>query len=192
MKKSVILFILTGICSALYGQAENPNLLKNPSFEEGGKFWKRAKLLPGGGLQNGNCAVYEQKNEKGRVFPIEQSITLEPDTQYEYGAYIRTEGKIAYTKKPGFIILVSFTDPDSGKYVTSRGFYTELNVPEWEMYCQTMKTPANKKYNCSFRFYLEAGSTGKVFVDEVFIRKLKDSGMRDASDPENVVENPKK
>ena len=188
--RSIVILCGFFCCGLLCGQIQYPNLLKNSSFEQGTKFWKHVKLLPGQGPDKGTCAVYEQKDPKGRVYPFQQTIELESNCEYEYGAYVKTAGKIQYTNKPGLIFVVTFYDLQTGKYVTSRGYYTELNVPTWEMYCQTFKTPG-KKYRCTFSFYLERGSTGKVFVDEVFVRKMKKSGMRDAGDPENVVENPK-
>jgi hypothetical protein len=170
--------------------ATENNLLKNSSFEEKDKFWINVSPEPGKGM-NGSAAVrYSRDKPDDKIYTCCQQVELEPDTLYEFGGFVKTEGKLFYTKKPGLIFIISMVDPETKKYVSSSGVYAGTDVQNWEMFSSVFRTPS-ENYVYTFSFYFEDGTTGTAWIDDVFLRKIKQYGMRDPEDTTNVVENPR-
>ncbi len=185
MKKTALLFLILG---GMLAQGSD-NLLKNGSFEEGKLHWSNISPVKGKGI-NGSAAVrYARSNPGAGCYTCRQKIVLEPGCSYEFGAWIKTEGTIKYTNKPGFIVIISRFDVKTNRQLSSYGFHTALNAPEWELFAGVMTAPkGNFRYDISF--YLEPGSAGTVWIDDIFLRKRKIDGMRDPKDPGNMVQNP--
>ena len=188
MQKKQLFLLL--FFTMLFLRAEtDDNLLLNAGFEEKGKNWISAAVFPGKG-RNGSAGVrYVRTDEKARVISVRQPVRLEPNTAYEFGGFVKTEGPVKPGKRGGFIFIITWFKPENGQYAGSHGFYIEPEVKDWELFSKVFTTP-KKKYDYRFMFYFEQGATGTIWVDDVFVRKMTDAKMADQSDPSNLVRNP--
>ena len=188
MQKQIFGFLLLSSMFCLPAET-NDNLLLNSGFEEKGKNWISAAVFPGKGRNGTAAARYVRTDEKARVVSVRQQIRLEPDTSYEFGGFVKTEGPVKPGKRGGFIFILTWFKPENGQYVGSHGFYIEPEVKDWELFSKVFTTP-KQKYDYRFMFYFEQGATGTIWVDDVFVHKMANEKMADLSDPSNLVRNP--
>lgn len=173
---------------SLFAEAAD-NLLQNPGFEEKANGWTNASVISGKG-RNGSSAVrYFRTDEKAKVVSVRQKVRLEPDTTYEFGGFVKTEGPVKPGKRGGFIFILSWFQPGTNQYVGSHGFYIDPEVNDWELFSGVFTTP-KMPYDYQFMFYFEQGATGTAWIDDVFLRKITNEKMADLTDPSNLVRNP--
>ena len=83
------------ICTLAVGPAiAAENLLKNPGFEDGEKFWNRVsgdvRIAAGDGYQGSMALVWENEESARHLFP-EQFVELEPGRVYHFTALVKKD-----------------------------------------------------------------------------------------------------
>jgi hypothetical protein len=172
------------------------NLLSNSGFEAGKSGWHRSdQVQPGKGRENSAAMVYQRtKNNKGfRI--VSQNINLKPNTTYNFGGWIKTDGPLESVKKPaGLLIALQRFSIKNGKYAGAAQTKTLQNAPEWMELKQSYRTPADAGlYRYELIFYFEKGTYGTARFDDLYVkpkRKIQASMLRDQNDPANLVLNP--
>ncbi|NCO32762.1 MAG: hypothetical protein AUJ92_02395 [Armatimonadetes bacterium CG2_30_59_28] len=167
----------------VFGQ-EQPNLLKNGSFEEPvGAEWNlgsagevKHEVLENGGYESARCIRFTVPENEQALWQMSTTVEAGEGHRYGFSFHYRTEGLRPHpTIKVSPTVRVIFAGED-GKSITPTSGYLWMpvnlpdNAPDWQEASVFYKTlPMTKKVRITVFFH----RPGTYWIDDVTLRELK-------------------
>ena len=155
------------------------NLIPNPSFEEdlGWEFtdWDREHHnvvgeFEGGGHSGDRCVGIHRTHTISAAQFVSQPITLEPNTRYRLGGYVKSDTLVGVSARTIFLLGPKDIVPGTEVFASGRPLRLPWQEAEWQRYSVNFATGAEP---ITARVYCRLGNcVGSAWFDDVFLVKI--------------------